>query len=225
MGVDTLIYEYKDNKIINQYTKNDLSLEQFKKHIMHFESLRTIDDSITYWNDLNNYVFRIKDGKLFKRFLFDYGRYSYKVNNNKQLNDDNSDRVEHGTVESFIETKKYIFINSVFKRSVKHIFYDKKTKIASVIDNQLYNKNKLFNNFSFTNSFDGIVNFWPDKNGIINDSLLYRTFYAYDFKKTNFRDLKSDRIFNKNSILQKIIDESSYSDNPIIMIIKLKPNE
>lgn len=219
---DTLIYEYKDNKKINHFTKNDLNLEKFQEHVLHFESLGIYEDSITYWNELNNYVFRIKDGKLFKRFLFDYGKHSYELSAQKNASEDFKDRSEHGSVESFIETKEYIFINSLFNKEVKHILYNKITREASVVDNHICNKNKLFNNLSFTNSFDGIVNFWPDRNGIINDSLLYRTFYAYNFKESNFCKPEDEILSSKNSLLQKIIDESSYVDNPVVMLITLK---
>jgi hypothetical protein len=221
MKEDTLMYEYEGNNIINKYTKNDFSLGQFKEHVLHFESLSTFEDSITYWNELNNYVFRIKNGTLSKRYFFDFGHSSYKINQNQQSQPDYKARSEYGSVERFIETKDYIFINSIFKGQVKHVLYDKRTKVASVIDNQLCNKNKLFNNLSFINTFDGIVNFWPDKNGILNDSVLYRTFYAYDFKKSGFCNPQNDKYSTNNKNLQKIIDESTYSDNPIIMIINL----
>jgi hypothetical protein len=222
MGIDTLIYEYIDNQIVNHYTKKDLCLEQFKEHVLHFQALSTFGDSITYWNELNNYVFRIIDGKLLKRFLFDFGKHSYQIKTNEQASGNFNDRSEHGSIESFIETKNYIFINSIFKNKVKHILYDKSTKETSVIDNQLCKTNTLFNNLSFVNSFDGLVNFWPDKNGIINDSLLYRTFYAYNLKNSNFCNPEGKKISYKSSTIQKIIDESSYSDNPIIMIVTLR---
>ncbi|MBN2891296.1 MAG: 6-bladed beta-propeller, partial [Bacteroidales bacterium] len=222
MAVDTIIHEYNGNDIINSITKKDLCLEEYTEHVLHRQSLTMFDDSITYWTELNNYVFRIKDGKVLKRYLFDYGKYSYEIKKSKDANQDLSRYESHGTVERFIETKNYIFINSGFKNYAKHILYDKKTKLASVVDNQICNRNPFFNNFSFVNTKDGLVNFWPDIDGKINDTMLYQTFYAYNFKESNFCDPEGEVQKSKNIQLQKIIDESSDTDNPVIMIITLK---
>lgn len=222
LGRDTIIYEYKGNEVINNFTKKDLCLEQYTEHVSHMQSLSSFDDSVTYWTELNNYVFRIKDGKVLKRYLFDYGKDSYEIDKVKDVNENPRAPGPYGSVDRFIETKQYIFIFSLFKQKAKHILYDKKTKIASVVDNQICIRNALFNNFSFVNTKDGLVNFWPDKNGKINDTMLYQTFYAYNFKESNFCDPEGEVQKSKNIQLQKIIDESSYTDNPVIMIITLK---
>lgn len=222
LGVDTLIYEYKGNEVINNFTKKDLCLEEYTEHIPHAQSLSSFDDSVTYWTELNNYVFRIKDGKVLKRYFLDYGKYRYEVIKTDDVNVNYNARKGYGCVERFIETKNYIFINSAFKNYAKHILYDKKTKVASVVDNQICNRNTLFNNLSLVNTKDGLVNFWPDIDGKINDTMLYQTFYAYNFKESNFCDPEGEVQKSKNIQLQKIIDESSYTDNPVIMIITLK---
>lgn len=127
-----------------------------------------------------------------------------------------ADRV---TLNTFIESEKYIFYEMDNKQRLNHILYDKSTRKSF---NLPFNENqKDIGIVSFHNDVDDGPPFWPMGNisnaelfSIINISAL-KKYYASNENQFN-------RLRESNSTLYKLLEHSDINDNPIIMIVSLK---
>jgi hypothetical protein len=123
------------------------------------------------------------------------------------------------TLNTFVESKKYIFYEIGNKERLNHILYDKSTKNSY---NLPFNENlKAIGIVSFQNDIDQGPPFWPVGNitddemfSIINISAL-KKYYASNENQFN-------RLRESNNALFKLLEQSDINDNPIIMIVSLK---
>lgn len=108
---------------------------------------------------------------------------------------------------------------------VQYILYDKVSKNGSLLySGSLFtNKTKVY--AGLVNDWDGSVDFWPVGN--VNDGQLYMLINIIDFKKEFDKDnssQKSVKFPEKQKQLIKMISGSDVSNNPVIMVVTLKPD-
>jgi hypothetical protein len=171
-----------------------------------------------YKNPYESIIYEIYSDKKPKPVYFiDYGKYEkyndiddveIQVRNNVGINRPNPESFEKIGILDISETDDYLFFYYGHQEQRKVGIYDKKEKTFY----KLFDKE--FKLFGFQDDMYGGLPVFP-KNGITGN-MLYCHYNAYEIKK----------YLNKNSDLdpklKKVVDSVDDTDNPVLMLVKLK---
>lgn len=118
------------------------------------------------------------------------------------------------------EASNKVFINfsCLGKLDVKHLLYDKNSKEGSFLVNADGESTGILNDW------DGGFDFWPT--GQKSNNQIIMPIEAMDFKKkweSNNSDSRTIKNPDKQKALRNVISGLEVTDNPIIMVVTLKP--
>lgn len=180
----------------------------------------TFDNKLSYWNPYNDTVYTFSSGTRYgPAFLISPG--------------------EHRIPKSKIDTDnlaKYLFINYVFETSKYLVIkYGYKKNIIALIDKKTgksylnpleTDKNLTIEHGGITNNIDGGLMFQPDNYFAGNDNeYMAGIIQPHDLKLhigcEEFKN-SSPEYPEKKAALQKLADALNETDNPVLMVVKLK---
>jgi hypothetical protein len=182
-----------------------------------FKPLYSYRNSIFFKTLYSDTVFTIVDNKIVSSYCFDMGKY--KLPDDKILEQFSQGNIDLKSYSKYYVTtvfecsgRKFISAGN-FNNSIKHFIVNKSNEID-------------FSYYSIFNDWDGGMMFWPD--GAVNDEKVFMpidiirikeffsTYGSYN-KIIKFPDLEPK--------LKDIVNNLDESDNPLLMIVKLKPNQ
>ena len=213
-----------DNYGISVYTlKGELLKKVFNRNEERFDPgiastfltrLNHYSDTLTYWEINLDIIYKIIDND---QIIPRYQIYYESISDNKDMG-----KIEKNTFRYsyFIETENYMFfLKGIYNNNIKHILYDKNSKIS--YSPYYESKNKNFSlNAGFINDIDGGYPFLPYD--AITDGRLYSVIYLYEYKiKKALEKGKFENSMENNLFADKLIN-SKIIDNPAIMIVTLK---
>lgn len=207
-------------KIVKRLKRNNKNGYDINDGIRYY-NLYFSQDTLSYWESYSDTIYRIAQNILIPMYYIDF---SGKMPKDLFAQDlfYNQNRVKYNSIHNLVETSNFFFIGALKKQRLGGIVYNKITKEA-------YNCKSGFDktrfHTGFNNNFDGGLPFWPK--GVTSNGKLISYFDILEYK--NFKNETIDNDNNlkiqypeKNRKLIQIIDGSSITDNPIIMLVSLK---
>lgn len=179
------------------------------------QSLYKIEDELHFWEFQYDTIWTVSNNlKLKPKYFINYENklpYKYLLEDHVAKFQEKEDYI---ILERYVESSRYLFFRFANFKLLSHIFYDKR-------NGQSYNlrydkKSSLGFNFAFYNDIDGGLPFWPQ--GIISENKLFMIVHGYELKEY----LKKHKIDKNNTLLYKISQNYSISDNPMLMVVTLK---
>lgn len=217
-------FENVDNKWItidslgNLIKKEKSQTPKFARDFSAGEGAYVFQNKITYWNSINDTVFSILPDLTEKPSYFvSPGEHRYpKSQKNVPLNE----MTKYLSIAQILETKLLLMIRYFYNESKYIMFFEKEKRITYQVDWE-------FNGTSgIINDLDGGPGFIPKiyfkKNGaefiggLINPIQLINLVSSVEFQ--NF----TPQFSNKKKELERLANSLKETDNPIIVIIKLK---
>jgi hypothetical protein len=170
------------------------------------------DNQVFYKNLFNDTIYQIVNMTLHPKWVFNKGQYSPPLHPIKSPQDGNMLLANYYQLLPIFETDAYLFF-SLEHREVHNVYlYDKQKK-------ELILLSKDIDTMGFYNDWDGGLSFWPvhvsEKQELIS--------FVRPRELINNRNKKTD-IRNRDAAnrLNTLIDNLTTSDNPIVVIAKLK---
>lgn len=195
--------------------------------IPSFEPVYTYQNKYFFKTLYNDTVYRVNGEKIIPSYYINLGEY--KLPEEKRIEilgpqlETNSFRTNYSKYcfSSALECGGKIFLKTVNWGTHEALYF-------------VINKNEIIGNSETRNSgvktgfilndWDGGIDFWP--RGIVSDIMLFMPIDAYKLKKLpEFRKLVKSHINfpEKEKQLEDLTLKSDVSDNPIIMVVTLKP--
>lgn len=173
-------------------------------------------DTLSYWEFQYDTIWRIPNKSLaYPAYYINLGKdkLPFKYILDEYVNEDPNIFI---STERVLETKKFLFFRIAYKRHLRHILYSKENNNAECIVHHI--KNVPF--ASFINDIDGGLPFWPE--GIMNENKTFSLIYGYELL-LKLQGNKAKEFFQPvNNLLMHLSSNAQISDNPIIMIVKMK---
>ncbi|MBQ8593574.1 MAG: 6-bladed beta-propeller [Bacteroidaceae bacterium] len=166
------------------------------------------NDTLAIKPDHNNIVFHICKNEIKPAYMFDFGKYNinsdyWEVATSKGMTSKRMNEYvnESGVCESvrFLESCDYVYVEYYHRNRTYHILYSKKT-------GKVLNFRKAINDINYLSSFNPIAIENDKLYGLISPSILAR--------------ISSDKI--RKLLFGSEIGEVEFSDNPILIVFKLK---
>ena len=194
-----------------------------KNYIPHINTIATIfinpiykyQNGIGYWNQYNDTIFRIENGKSSARFFFAKGDFRLPTDNTPKLD-------KYFRVSQILETEKYAWIMEINSPAADVLILDKIKSFTRPAD-----EDKIIKALhGITNDLDGGLNFIPisyfrekEDEYLIgrNDAYLLKNHVASEEFK-NFIPTYPE----KKKELERLANSLNENDNPVLMIVKLK---
>jgi len=194
-----------------------------KNYIPNINTIATIfinpiynyQNGIGYWNQYNDTIFRIENGKSSARFFFAKGNFRLPTDNTSNLD-------KYFRVSQILETDKYAWIMEINSPANDVIILDKIKSFSMYVDHEKIKKAL----HGITNDLDGGLNFIPisyfrekEDEYLIgkNDAYLLRNHVASEEFK-NFIPMYPE----KKKELERLANSLNENDNPVLMLVKLK---
>jgi len=154
----------------------------------------------------NDTVFQVTTNKLIPTIEFKSGKYSAPFFEKHKF-----DFTQYHNIQTILETEHLIFFELYFKKRGYYCYFDKRTNQVKIPNY----KNLQINGFE--NDIDGFMPFFPTS--ISNRNELIGFLEPYKIKK--WFDENPDKAVKLPPHLQKLRNIKE-SDNPVVMIVKLK---
>jgi len=194
-----------------------------KNYIPNINTIATIfinpiykfQNGIGYWNQYNDTIFRIEDGKSSARFFFAKGDFRLPTDNTSKLD-------KYFRVSKILETDKYAWIMEINSPAADVIILDKIKSFSKSSDGEKIKKAL----HGITNDLNGGLNFIPisyfrEKGDEYligrNDAYLLKNHVASEEFK-NF----IPKYPEKKKELEQLGNSLNENDNPVLMLVKLK---
>jgi hypothetical protein len=119
-------------------------------------------------------------------------------------------------IDNVIETKNHFFFKVSNKAKLAHIIYDKtidSAKHVKILDTKNFNT-------PIINDIDFCIDFWPS--GIIDSNHLFSIVYAFELKEKVIENGSYNDFIKKNIKNTEVLRNVNITDNPILMIVRLK---
>jgi hypothetical protein len=171
-------------------------------------------NGIGYWNQYNDTLFRIEDGKFSARYFFAKGDFRLPTDNTSELD-------KYFRVINILESDRYVWIIEINSPTDNVIILDKVKRLSMSA-----NDNNKISLYGITNDVDGGLNFVPKsyfkENGYeyligINDAFLLKSHATSEAFKNS-----TPKYPEKKKELERLANSLSENDNPVLMIVKLK---
>lgn len=172
-------------------------------------------NGIGYWNQYNDTVFRIENGKSMARFFFAKGNFRLPTDNTSDLD-------KYFKVITILESDKNAWIIEINSPTDNVIIVD---KIGGLLKSANDKNIKTAIN-GLVNDVDGGLNFVPISYFKINggeylvgrnDAYLLKSWVA----SKNFKN-SSPKYLKKKMELKRLANSLNENDNPVLMLVKLK---
>jgi len=209
--IDSLYYRY------DLLSNNELGLRGWG-----ITGIYKQNNKLYFWDSDTDTIYCLdKYRKVDASFVFSYDKF-YMPLSIRHTQDFFRNSENYFFYDNVIETDNYFFIDGVYQgRYMKNILYD---KIDNISCNVVFNYN-IYDK-GFHNDLDGGIPFWPK--GKISDNIVYDVISPYELKRIINNDyFKTIPIKDKkkHTELISLISQSSLTDNPIIIIVRLFANE
>lgn len=187
---------------------------------LRFYNLYYSQDTLSYWESYSDTIYRITQNKLIPRYYIDF---SGRMPDALYVKDELFEHyiAKYNSILKLFETSNFFFINVLKKNNLGGIVYNKVTKESY---NCKSGNDKTRFHKGFNNNFDGGLPFWPKS--VTKNGKLISYFDILEFKDfiKEIIDSNNSKISypKKNKELIQIIEGSSITDNPIIMLVSLK---
>ncbi len=174
-------------------------------------------DTLSYWEYQYNKIWRITGKEhAYQEYYINLGpdifprEYLLESANKLGKGDGN-----FADLWRFTETNRYFFFRVGYKRYLKHILFDKKSK-------ELFNVHHIDNGhkFEFVNDIDGGMTFWPE--GLVFGNRVFSIVYGYEVYQKILKNKYEVKQPGEYNNLKEIVQNSSIMDNPILMVVHLK---
>lgn len=206
------------------FKENEKDIEKHKQLGMSSMNNRYIfRDSLSFWESGYDTVYRISsDYDMIPKYVINIGDNVIPIEEQTRgfLKDFNK-KIKYDRVLDVKESKRYFFINILYKKQAFHIYYDKILRENHSIGfKSTLVRKKMQGNFY--NNIDGGINFWPI--GSISENKMYMLVYGYELKDYLDRQVLDLAVLDKQGRerLLELAESASVSDNPILMVVTLK---
>jgi hypothetical protein len=203
-----------EGKLISTKTNSVTPIETMAT--MMINPVYQFEQGIGFWNQYNDTIFRIENGKHTARYLFAQGKHRLPHNNTIDFN-------EFFTIKNILESKHFLWIEE-FKRSKNNlIIVDKQSRESTLIENSAREEADLSGLF---NDLDGGINFMPNAY-FINEEIEYLVSWPDAYQVKAFVDSEAfknstPKYPEKKKELKKLANGLNENDNPVLMLVKLK---
>lgn len=206
---DTLrlqVYDIKKNKVV---------FTLFDKRKFPYTPTRTTNYGAFFYyynNELsikeyfNDTVFRVTTNKLLPAFVFKSGKYSPPFFEKHKF-----DYTQFHNIRYILETEHLIFFQLYFKKRGYFCYYDKRTNEVAIPNN------KNFQICGFENDIDGFMQFRPTSLSNRNELIGF----LEPYKILQWFNENPDKAAKLPPHVQKLKNIKE-TDNPVVMIVKLK---
>ena len=179
-----------------------------------------LDNEIKYWNMYNDTIFTIQSTVYKPYILFDKGNHRCPQQKSYSIDYD-----KYWYPDGIIETKKYLFINSLWKGCRQLFCLDKQDNQMCLIDKELIGEDWEMK-YGIDNNLDGGPYLEPTFYfQINNEEYLVSSINAFDLKahvaSEAFKN-STPKYPEKKSELEKLANNLNDNDNPVLMLVKLK---
>jgi hypothetical protein len=199
------------------------------------------NDNIYFKQLLNDTIWKLSDGYLNPKYIFDLGKYGISLEDYalswKLFREKLADGI---TIENIFETRDYIFFIMNFWRNYPFTFYKDSPHTPSGISHYpiIGLLNKVDDNVflvapsnvdhqiepnGIKNDIDGGINFMPRY--AVSDTLIVSWFDTYQLKMYIASEVfknSTSKYPEKKKELEKLAASLDENDNPVLMLVKLK---
>lgn len=176
------------------------------------------NNKLHYWNHYNDTIYDIGKEDIKARFLFADGNFRLPKEKIKNI-------TSYFTPMRIMESNHYLIIDYVMLKILYLTIYDKSKKKFLIVSSTKICEKKLFP-LGFQNDFDAGVPFRPMEYFLIEkEEYLMCWINSFDIKtKVDSKAFKNSvpKFPGKKKELEKLANDLSESDNPVLMLIKLK---
>ncbi|MCH7400778.1 6-bladed beta-propeller [Belliella kenyensis] len=170
------------------------------------------DNELSFWEFHYDTIWRISpDRKITPAFYLDYEENKLP---NKYLFDENvsqhEEKDQYVRLWGFVESERFFFFDMDNKNKLNRVYFDKMLHTGA---NLRFDRKGNGYHFEFHNDMDGGLHFWPD--GEMGENRVFKLVYPHELL-AHFSDENSAE---KIGLSLHSMDKS---DNPILMIVKLK---
>ncbi|MFD2035024.1 6-bladed beta-propeller [Belliella marina] len=173
------------------------------------------DSELSFWEFYYDTIWRISPDRIITpAFYLDYeeNKLPSKYLFDKYVSSQNEQLDQYVRLWGLVESKRFFFFDMDNKNKLNRVYFDKMQNTGA---NLRFNKKGKVNayHFGFYNDMDGGVHFWPD--GEMDENRIFKLVYPHELL-AHFSDENSAE---KIGLSLHTMDKS---DNPILMIVKLK---
>jgi hypothetical protein len=215
-GYHTLMYLSQEN---SEYQK--LLIDHFDKKssesiaLSSNQRLYKINDSeLSFWEFHYDTIWRISpDRTITPAFYLDYeeNKLPRKYLFDKFISQ-HDQKAQYVRLTGFFESNRFFFFDMDNKNKLNRIYFDKKQHTGANLRFDRKGKGNGYH-FAFYNDMDGGLPFWP--HGEVPDNRVFRLIYPHELLAHFTDEISAEKIGLPLHSLDK-------SDNPILMIVKLK---
>lgn len=203
------------------YTKENHIENFFVNHSYIINFGFSDSQNIFYWNYLNDTIYQIEDYSYSTKYLFANDKYRLTKND---LMDFNSFRNKSAwQLMSILGNSRFLVLNYILLKDSKQIcsLYDRRKDIFYML-----NVTGLNDEAGVVNDFDNGLSFFPrTKIKLQSEDWLVQWIDAYKLKSHVASDAFKNSTPNfpeKKKELEKLANSLNESDNPVLMMVKLK---
>lgn len=215
----TLTIMNKEGGIVNHLISNQIEEQVEKKEklglttMCHFYSYF---DTLSYWEFQYDTIYRIyNEWQAVPKYYINSGPKKLPFELLIETKVSTKERDKYVKIWNIFESKRFVFLKVGYEIYLKHIVYDKQSKVSYNID-YTYEKRRYLD---FYNDFDGGMTFWPLGN--VSENKMFSLFYGSELKK-KLSKMDETNFDEKQKALSHLLINTNLLDNPIIMIVSLK---
>mgnify|MGYP006288657929 CR=1 FL=1 len=211
-----MAYDFSDKKYSHYLDRSGYKMEEDKSiPLLLGVNLYSFHDTISYWERKFHTVYRMVDGKVIPRYIFNFD--NREPCDYQGFRDRVSDVLDYNIMFTMHETDNYFFFRfmPMMPSSNKYYIFSKPNQTTWTTSEEY--------DYSIKNDYDGGFPFWPM--GQLDDGRLWCQFSKIELrnllKKKEYSEITAMHPDKKKELL-RLCEESTIMDNPTIMLVTLK---